>query len=157
MKKEGILTLCTSILALALVGAALAQGGQGVMGSGGMSGRMGGRMYDPKAVTTVRGEVVAVNIISGPRGRYQGLHLNLKTASETVAVHLGPSWYFDQQKVSFAPKDNVEITGSLVTFEGKPAIIAAEVKKGGQTLKLRDANGIPVWAGQGRRQRGNSD
>jgi hypothetical protein len=30
--------------------------------------------------------------------------------------------------------------------EGKPTIIAAEVTKGGKTLKLRDENGKPVWA-----------
>jgi hypothetical protein len=28
---------------------------------------------------------------------------------------------------------------------GKPAIIAAQVKKGNEILKLRDENGIPVW------------
>lgn len=41
----------------------------------------------------------------------------------------------------------MEVTGSRVTFDGKPAIIAAEVKKGGETLKLRDEKGRPVWSG----------
>ena len=45
------------------------------------------------------------------------------------------------------PKDRVSIKGSRVTFDGKPAIIAADVKKGDNVLKLRDANGRPVWAG----------
>jgi hypothetical protein len=152
LKQVRLALAIASILALTLTSAALAQRGQGVIGSGGMGGRMGGRMYDPQTVTTVSGEVVSADTVSGPRGRYQGLHLTLKTATETIAVHLGPSWYFDQQKITFAPKDTIEITGSRVTLEGKPVIIAAQVKKGGQTLKLRDANGIPVWAGQGRRQ-----
>jgi len=34
-----------------------------------------------------------------------------------------------------------------VAFDGKPAIIAAEVKKGDSTLVLRDSAGIPPWAG----------
>lgn len=148
LKQIRIAIVLVSILALTLTSAGLAQRGQGVMGSGGM----GGRMYDPQTVTTVSGEVVSADTVSGPRGRYQGLHLTLKTAAETIAVHLGPSWYLDQQKITFAPKDTVEITGSRISLEGKPVIIAGEVKKGGQTLKLRDANGIPVWAGQGRRQ-----
>jgi hypothetical protein len=41
----------------------------------------------------------------------------------------------------------VEVKGSRITFEGKPAIIAAEIKKGEETLKLRDENGFPVWSG----------
>jgi hypothetical protein len=143
MKQARMVIAIASIMALTLTSAALAQRGQGVIGSGG-GGRMGGRMYNPQTVETVSGE-------SG-RGRYQGVHLTLKTAQETIAVHLGPKWYLDQQKMTFAPKDTVEVTGSRVTMGGKPVIIAAEVKKDGQSLKLRDASGIPVWAGQGRRQ-----
>lgn len=29
----------------------------------------------------------------------------------------------------------------------QPAVIAVEVRKGDRTLTLRDASGIPVWAG----------
>ena len=42
--------------------------------------------------------------------------------------------------MTIAPGDKVEVTGSRITYEGKPTIIAAEVKKGGQVLKLRDAS-----------------
>jgi hypothetical protein len=42
---------------------------------------------------------------------------------------------------------NVEMRGSRVTISGKPAIIAAEVKKGDNTLVLRDSAGVPAWAG----------
>jgi hypothetical protein len=38
----------------------------------------------------------------------------------------------------------------IITYEGQPTIIAGEVKKGGQVLKLRDAAGVPACAGQGR-------
>jgi hypothetical protein len=142
--------VCGSNLALNLPGLAMAQQGQGVVGSGG-GGRMGGRIYDPQTVTTVKGEVVSIDAVSGPR-RYQGIHLTLKTDKETIPVHLGPSWFLDQQSLKIAAQDTVEVTGSRVTFGAKPAIIAAEVKKAGQSLKLRDANGIPLWAGQGRRR-----
>ena len=37
--------------------------------------------------------------------------------------------------------------GTLTTFEGKPAIVAAEIKKGNEALKLWDENGFPVWSG----------
>jgi hypothetical protein len=32
-------------------------------------------------------------------------------------------------------------------MNGKPALIAAEVKKGDALLRLRDESGIPAWAG----------
>ncbi|HEU4344281.1 MAG TPA: hypothetical protein VFU31_22205 [Candidatus Binatia bacterium] len=48
-------------------------------------------------------------------------------------------------------KDRVEVKGARITFEGKPAIIASEVKKGDEVLRLRDDAGFPVWAGWRRR------
>jgi hypothetical protein len=53
--------------------------------------------------------------------------------------------------VKIMPGDKIEVKGSRITFQGKPTIIAAEVKKGEETLKLRDENGFPVWAGWRRR------
>jgi hypothetical protein len=49
------------------------------------------------------------------------------------------------------PGDKVGIKGSRVTFQGKPVIIAAEVKNGDEVLQLRDGNGFLVWAGWRRR------
>jgi hypothetical protein len=143
MRKIRFAVVAASIVALTLAGSAWAQQGMG-------PGAGYGRMYNPQTVETVSGQVVSVDTMS--RGRYQGVHLTVKSDKETIAVHLGPSWYLNQQKMTFSPKDTLEITGSRVTFDGKPTIIAAEVKKGGQSLKLRDASGIPMWAGQGRRQ-----
>jgi len=62
-------------------------------------------------------------------------------------VYLGPGWFLAKQDLTFAPQDQVEITGSQTTFQGKPALIAAQVKKGDKSLKLRDPAGIPAWAG----------
>lgn len=64
-----------------------------------------------------------------------------------ISVHLGPSWYLENQDIKLGPKDKGEVKGARVTFAGKPAIIAAEVKKGDQVLTLRDEAGFPVWAG----------
>jgi hypothetical protein len=143
MRKIRLAVVAASIMALTLAGSAWAQRGM-------RSGAGYGRIYNPQTVETVSGQVVSVDTLS--RGSYRGVHLTVKTDKETIAVHLGPSWYLDQQKMAFSPKDSVEITGSRVTFDSKPTIIAAEVKKGGQSLRLRDANGIPLWAGQGRRR-----
>jgi hypothetical protein len=144
MRRLRIAVVGAAILALLLASGAFAQRGAGPRD-------WYGRMYNPQTVETLSGEVVSVDTIT--RNRYPGVHLTVKTAQETVDVHLGPAWHIDKQAMKFAANDRVEVTGSRVTVEGKVAIIAAEVKKDDQTLKLRDAaTGIPVWAGQGRRR-----
>ncbi len=154
MKKFGKFISLIGILGLVL--AATAARAQPGMGPGGGQGRGWGagnaysRMYNPKTVETLSGEVVSVEKFTPGRQMSYGVHFTLKTAKETIPVHLGPSWYLDKQSMTFAQGDKVEVTGSRITYEGKPAIIAAEVKKGGQILKLRDAAGIPAWAGRGR-------
>ncbi len=109
------------------------------------------RMYDTKTVETLSGEVVGVDKIPNTKGRGYGVHMTLKTDKETISVHLGPGWYVEKQEVKIKPGDKVEVTGSRITYEGKPAIVAAEVKKGDDVLKLQDENGFPLWAGGRRR------
>jgi hypothetical protein len=105
------------------------------------------RMYDPKTVETVSGEVVQVKTIPHRRGTGSGVHLMLKTAKEEIPVHLGPSFYLDKQDVKIAQNDKIEVKGSRITTKrGKTVLIAAEVKKDDSILKLRDENGVPAWS-----------
>jgi hypothetical protein len=131
-----------------------AQKGPGMMwrGSSGWGpGSPYNRMFDPKTVETVTGEVVSVSSIVPSKGMGTGVHMILNTGKETISVHLGPSWYLENQDVKIEPKDKVEVKGSKITFGGKPALIAMEVKKGDEVLKLRDDTGFPVWSGWRRR------
>lgn len=131
-----------------------AQRGPGMMwrGSGGWGpGTQYNRMYDPKTVETISGEIIAVDRITPMKGMTGGVHMNVKTDKETISVQLGPSFYIENQDVKLQAKDKVEVKGSRITFDGKPAIIAAEVKKGDEVLKLRDDAGFPVWIGWRRR------
>jgi hypothetical protein len=117
-------------------------------GSGGWgAGGRYARLYDPRTVETIKGEVLRVDHLTPEKGMSYGVHLSVKTDKETVAVHLGPAWYLDRQDVAIEVYDTVEVTGSRVEIGGAPAIIAAEVRKGDQTLKLRDESGRPVWSG----------
>ena len=65
-------------------------------------------------------------------------------------VHLGPGWYLDEKKFAVKVGDTVSATGSKVTLNNQPALIAREVTVNGTTLKLRDDQGLPVWRGMGR-------
>jgi len=148
--KQKFAVLITMVFVFALVFAteSFAQGGMNHKGSGGWGmGSQYGRMYDPKTVETIVGEVVRVEKITPTKGMSPGVHLIVKTEKETISVHLGPAWYIDNQDINIDPKDKIEIKGSRIIFEGKPAIIAAEVKKGNEILELRNENGIPVWSG----------
>jgi len=131
-----------------------AQRGPAMMwrGSGGWGpGTQYNRMYDTKTVETISGEVTSVDQITPAKAMVGGVHMNVKTDQETISVHLGPSWYLENQDVKIAAKDKVEVKGSRITFGGKPAIIAAELKKGDEVLKLRDDAGFPVWIAWRRR------
>lgn len=124
---------------------ASAQGGKG-SGGWGMNSAYG-RLYNPSTVETVTGKVVAVSKMTPMKGMGPGIHLDLQTQKETLSVHLGPAWYLERQDTRVEKGDQLEVTGSLVTVGGKAALIASEVKKNDQVLKLRDANGVPVWSG----------
>ena len=138
--------------ALGTLGQVSAQRGPHLRGGGGWGpGGAYGRLYDPKTIETISGEVVAVELHTPMKGMGGGVHLQLKTDKQTISVHLGPVWYIENQDATIEVKDKIEVKGSRVTFDGKPAIIAAEVRKGDQVLKLRDDNGVPHWAGWRRR------
>lgn len=147
MRKLVAISGVCAVLLLPFGPGALAQGVKW-RGSGGWGpGSAYGRMYDPKTVEAVTGEVVKVDRITPMRGMSGGVHLVVKTDKGDVSVHLGPQWYLENQDVKIEPKDKVEIKGSRVTMQGQPVLIAAEVKKGDEVLKLRDDAGIPLWAG----------
>jgi hypothetical protein len=149
----------TSIIAFAALTALLltatfvsAEPWKGWRGSGGWGpDTQYNRMYNPAAVENVSGEVIDIQTVAPYKGMYSGIQVVLKTDKETIPVHLGPSWYIERLDIKIVKGDRIEVKGSRVTFAGEPAIIAAELKKGDQMLVLRDANGVPGWAGWRRR------
>jgi hypothetical protein len=156
MKKILLVIIAICIISFVPAVGSFAQGM--VMGFGGWSlDSRYGKMYDPRSIETISGEVMRVDMITPLRGMSKGVRILVKSEKGSIAVHLGPAWYLESQdvrirpKVRIMPKDRVEIKGSRITFKGKPAIIAAEVKKGDEVLKLRDESGYPVWSGKRRR------
>jgi hypothetical protein len=53
----------------------------------------------------------------------------------------------EKQALQVVANDTIAMTGSRVMMDAKPAIIAAQIKKGDEVLKLRDENGVPAWSG----------
>ncbi len=97
-------------------------------------------IFDFQTIETLKGEVIEV--VSSPKS---AIRLQLKTDKDTIAVQLGPESFLRRQVIQLKARDWIEITGSRVKLGGKPAIVAAQIKKGPQTLILRDARGVPAW------------
>ena len=115
-------------------------------------------MYDPALVETISGDIVSVNDVSFKKGQITGVGMDLKMDSHTIPVYLGPHIYVDLQNVSISAGDKVEVKGVKVQLDGAQVFIAGEVRKGNAVLKLRNENGVPLWAGKSQEGRkGNED
>ncbi len=147
MSRKGIIRLVV-VLSVILTSSMAFAAWKGWRGSGGWGmGSQYNRMYNPATVETVSGTVETVDKITPMKGMYSGIHIVVKTDKESIDVHLGPEWYIERLDTRIEKGDKIEVKGSRVTIAGKPAIIAAEVKKGDSTLVLRDSAGVPAWAG----------
>jgi hypothetical protein len=143
-----------AILAVLLLSAQplVAQRGMQWRGGGGWGpGTPYARLFDPKTIETVSGTVASIDTASPMAGMGAGVHLTLKTGKGDLSVHLGPVWYLENQDINIQPGDQIQVRGSRILFQGKPAIVAVEITKGQDALKLRDENGFPLWSGWRRR------
>ena len=102
------------------------------------------RDYDAKTVETIGGKVLSIEKTAPTKRRGYWVDLMLQSEKETIAVQLGPAWYIDKQTPRIEANDTITVTGSRLTMDGRSAIIAADINKGNEVLKLRDDNGIPV-------------
>jgi len=146
MKNLSIGAAVMVIAGLLFCPGAMAQGMK-LRGSGGWgAGLPYNRLYDPATVQTLRGEVLKLDKLIPMEGMSDGLDLVLKTKEETIPVHLGPVWYLEHQEFLIESGNRIEVVGSRMSFEGSPALIAAEVKKADKVLSLREENGFPLWS-----------
>jgi len=105
------------------------------------------RSYDPTKVETFSGEVTKIDATVPMQGMSDGIYLLLTMERVSVPVHLGPAWYIERLDTRIEVGDRIEVKGSKAFAAGVPAVIAAEVRKGDSVLVLRDAAGLPAWAG----------
>lgn len=108
-----------------------------------------GGNYNVSTETTMMGTIESVTTMASGRQGGGGLHITLTTASGPLEVHVGPAWYVSSKHVTFTKSDQVTVIGSKVTMGGRDVMLAREIRKGDQLLKLRDAHGYPLWSGRG--------
>ncbi len=77
----------------------------------------------------------------------------VQTAEESIVVVLAPRQYLEGHGLKIDLEQRLEITGSRVARPGAPVLVAAEIKAGNRTVRLRDPDGRPLWqAEQGKPQ-----
>jgi hypothetical protein len=102
-------------------------------------------LFNPATVGTVSGEVVRVDQVISGNGADYCVHALLKTPKGQVTAVLAPRSFMDERRLAIVPQDRVTVTGSRISIQGKPFILAMEVT-GDRTMKLREASGRPAWA-----------
>ena len=101
--------------------------------------------YDAGAVVTIRGTVEDFHE-SQKRGDHPGLHLILKTETETVEVHACPVRFLKELEFPIEKGDELKVVGSRPGGGG--ILVAREITKGQTSLILRDEKGVPIWTGR---------
>jgi hypothetical protein len=144
MRKIIFSAVCLSILLAD--GPAFAQCGLTWRGSGGWGASTEyGRLFNPDTMETVSGRILRIDKMTPGSNMQQGAYLLLETKKGNRIVHLGPVWWVENQDVHLNTKEQVEVTGSRVMVNDKPVIIASEIKRGEDILRLRDERGRAAW------------
>jgi hypothetical protein len=105
---------------------------------------MPGMDYNKATETTITGTVEGTMEVPGQHA-LSGVHLVLSTAEGTVHVHAGPASYLASKNAAFKKGDKVEVIGSRIKGEGFEAVLARQIRKGAQTVTLRNEAGKPLW------------
>ena len=107
------------------------------------------KSFNPSTVKTIKGTVQSVGTFmpeGATAGVPGGLRLRVKTSDgNLMTVYAGPRSYAEQKNFFVAPGDEISITGSESKIGSRSVIVASELKKGDQTLQLRDQSGKPLW------------
>lgn len=124
------------------------QGGANAKTSGGWGPNdQYNKMFNDDNVDTFKCAITTIGSVKPMDGMEAGTELTCRTdKGETLSVHCCPTWFMERQDRQFANGEQIEVTGCRVDLNGKPCIMATQIKRGNETLMLRDKNGHPAWA-----------
>lgn len=101
--------------------------------------------YEVSRQVNVRGIVQEVREYQCPVSDTVGTHITLKQDVGSIEVHLAPASFLKKYEIEIRKGDQVEIQGSKIIFEGKPALLAKVVADDNVTFAFRDSSGKPLW------------
>lgn len=139
------LLVMTSLIPLTLSAQPRNNAGNGNRGM--MADSMHHEPFNLETIQTVKGKLVRVEQMAGRHEGMIGVHAVVDTGEEIITVHLGPLMNLQKEEFKLKEGEPMEATGSRITNNDAPALLATEITHGDQTLKLRDEMGKPVWRG----------
>jgi hypothetical protein len=134
------------LFALALESAATQVAVRRAGGQGWGAKTLYGSLFDASTVESLHGVVVEVEVFTPLRQMGWGLLVTVQTQDAILPVHVGPGWYLEDLQFKILPGDKVQVRGSRIKFEEKPAIIATEITVGEKRFIFRRDNGLPLWS-----------
>ena len=103
------------------------------------------QVFNNYNLQTVYGKINQIDTITPFNDMSYGIQITVTTNAGDLPVHLGPAWFLLHQDMKLSIGDQVEVKGSKVAFNGKPAVMAVELRIKDRILYLRDNDGIPYW------------
>lgn len=93
----------------------------------------------------VQGVVQDVQEFYCPISGDEGTHLLVKTEDGILQVHVAPTRFLSDKKLSFSKGDQIQVVGSRIIYHGHEAVIARRVTRRNETMAFREPNGKPIW------------
>ncbi len=106
------------------------------------------KLYNPASEATVEGKITKVAVADSGYGRFPAVIVDLKTKDKDVKIYVAPDWYLKNEKIELTTEQPLTVTGSQVTYNNQPLVIARSIKYAGKEITVRDSKGVPVWAGK---------
>lgn len=120
-------------------------GGYAAWVAAGLPAKRGpGPVRAPGSLDTVSGEVLRVGPASLDTD--EDVQALVRVGKGQVAVRLGPAWFVLRQSVQLSAADRIQVQGSRSAADGAVQIIAVEIRRGSERLRLRDDEGAPLWS-----------
>ena len=94
---------------------------------------------------TVEGKIEEVVYLPGATADTGMVEIRMQTAGQVKVVRLAPVGFLKKGGLHLREGDTVVAKGFSVTTMDGDLLVATEVRQGGTTLSLRDAQGRPAW------------
>ena len=108
-----------------------------------------GPAFNPATMVNATFTVAAVRIV--PAGNpMAGVHLTVKSVTDTLDAYIAPAEFLKLLRSSYASGDKVHLIGSKVKFGDGEVLLTSEITKKDETITLREDDGAPVWENWGR-------
>ena len=77
------------------------------------------------------------------------VYLTLATDSGRIAIKLAPRSYFDQNGMTLAVGNRVDVSGFKDKEDGKDIMVAWQIRRGAEWLLMRSRTGQIMWESNG--------